>query len=127
AALLYLPLSRRTRLARAFRQPRLFEPGRRSDARAQIYAPRLHRGEVRLRRPLLDLRSTPAEPRATRALRSVPEDFATSRWDEMRSSVGAARPVHRLRRASSSAADRGVRALMVRGADAARGAGRDGE
>ena len=36
--ILHLPLSGRARLARPFRQPRLFEPGRRSDTRAQIYA-----------------------------------------------------------------------------------------
>ena len=37
AAQLHLPLSGRAGLARSFRQPRLFEPGRGGDTRAQIY------------------------------------------------------------------------------------------
>ena len=45
----------------------------------------------------------------------------------MRSPVRHARPVHRLRRAPPGAADRALRASMVRGADAAGGARRDGQ
>ena len=55
---------RRTRLARLFRQPGLFKSARRGETGAQIHGARLHRGEVRSGRPLFDLRSAPAEPRA---------------------------------------------------------------
>ena len=70
-------------------------------------------------RAVLDLRSAPAEPRTARALRSLPEDAARGGRDQMRSSVRNPRPVHRLGRTATCAADRGLRASMVRGADAA--------
>ena len=102
-------------------------PRRRRRARARIHGAGLHRGEIRSGRALFDLRSAPAEPRAARALRSLLQDSARGGRDEMRSPVRHPRPVHRLRRAAAGAADRALRAAMVRGADAARGAGGDGQ
>ena len=55
------------------------------------------------------------------------QDAARGGRDEMRSPVRHARPVHRFRRAAPGAADRALRAAVVRGADAARDAGGDGE
>ena len=126
AAQLHLSLSRRARLARLFRQPGLFKSACGGGARAQIHGARLHRGEVRSGRPLFDLRSAPAEPRAARTLRGFLQDAARGRRDEMRPPVRHPRPVHRLWRAPHGAADRALRAAVVRGADAARGAGGDG-
>ena len=45
----------------------------------EIHGARLHRGEIRSRRALFDLRSAPAEPRAARALRSVLPDACARR------------------------------------------------
>ena len=102
-------------------------PARGGRAGAEIRRAGLYRGQVRSRRPLLRLRSAPAEPRAAGAQRSLHEDPARGAGDDMRPPVRHAWAVHRLGRAQTRAPDRALRAAVVRGADPARGAGGDGE
>ena len=76
--------------------------------------------------PYSDLRSAPAEPRAAELERSLLQDAARRGRRQMRSPVRHAWSVHGLGRHAPRAAARALRAAMVRGADAAGGAGGNG-
>ena len=93
---------------------------------AEYVARGIHRAQVRSGGPLHDLRPAAAGARGARPLRALPPNGARGGRRPLRPAVRDARPVHAVRRDPAREAARGIRAALVRGADAARAAGGDG-